>query len=415
MTVFSDARELVAEHVVAGGPRSITVAEIRAILDKILDAIAERALTSALTPLVATADIVDDLASTSADQPLSANQGRALKALIDGLGDVIVVADLTAAGALTGLDKGDIVHVTDNGAAKWVRYQITAAGSGTWATATKIVYWTQDQAPASHQHIIGDVTGLQTALDGKQALAALLTSLAGLSVVAGDLIYGSGVGTVSRLAKGSDGQVLKLASGVPAWAAETAAGVASFNTRTGAVTLGSDDVTGALGFTPVNKAGDTLTGRILMTGSGYVVDPDGVVLGRYDSLTGYVQAPAGGKFEVWRDDTLPIASFNDDRSLDVHVGPIRVADNAVYHAGNPPPAPSGVAYYNTQTGSSDLTYPVGTGLFVDVGSEQTRNATAAIYLGTGGRYSLSVSGTALTGTWRNCGGASGYALYQRVA
>lgn len=41
-----------------------------------------------------------------------------------------------------------------------------------------------------------------------------------------------------------------------------AAGVSSFNGRTGAVTPTSSDVTGALGYTPVNKAGDTITGTI---------------------------------------------------------------------------------------------------------------------------------------------------------
>jgi hypothetical protein len=40
------------------------------------------------------------------------------------------------------------------------------------------------------------------------------------------------------------------------------AGVLSFNTRTGAVTLTSGDVTTALGYTPVNKAGDTMTGEL---------------------------------------------------------------------------------------------------------------------------------------------------------
>lgn len=39
-------------------------------------------------------------------------------------------------------------------------------------------------------------------------------------------------------------------------------GVTSFNTRTGAVTLTSSDVTTALTYTPVNKAGDTMSGKL---------------------------------------------------------------------------------------------------------------------------------------------------------
>jgi hypothetical protein len=39
-------------------------------------------------------------------------------------------------------------------------------------------------------------------------------------------------------------------------------GVSSFNSRTGAVTLSSQDVTGALGYTPANRAGDAITGPV---------------------------------------------------------------------------------------------------------------------------------------------------------
>ena len=48
--------------------------------------------------------------------------------------------------------------------------------------------------------------------------------------------------------------------------------VTSFNTRTGAITLLLADVTAALGFTPVNKAGDSMTGPLSITGaSGYLL------------------------------------------------------------------------------------------------------------------------------------------------
>lgn len=44
-------------------------------------------------------------------------------------------------------------------------------------------------------------------------------------------------------------------------------GVLSFNTRTGAVTLTTADVTTALGYTPVNVAGDIMTGDLIVEGS----------------------------------------------------------------------------------------------------------------------------------------------------
>jgi hypothetical protein len=43
-----------------------------------------------------------------------------------------------------------------------------------------------------------------------------------------------------------------------------ASGVLTFNSRTGAITLLSSDVTGALGYTPVNKAGDTMSGTLTL-------------------------------------------------------------------------------------------------------------------------------------------------------
>ncbi len=144
--------------------------------------------------------IVDNLTTNDATKPLSAAQGKTLKDLIDGLGDVIVVADLTAAAALTGLDKGDLVHVVDNGSSKWVRYQVTAAGDGTWAGVTKIVYWTQDQAPSTHAHTVADLSNASAnaktflqAADNAAMRAALLLGTAAL------LDHGTGNGNLVRL------------------------------------------------------------------------------------------------------------------------------------------------------------------------------------------------------------------------
>jgi hypothetical protein len=44
-------------------------------------------------------------------------------------------------------------------------------------------------------------------------------------------------------------------------------GVLSFNSRTGSVALTSSDVTGALGYAPVNRAGDTITGNLVVNGN----------------------------------------------------------------------------------------------------------------------------------------------------
>ncbi|MBL8844822.1 MAG: hypothetical protein JNN24_03530 [Hyphomicrobium zavarzinii] len=131
----------------------------------------QKAETDALLDVkVPISAIVDNLASTSALVPLSAAQGKVLKDLIDGLGDITPVADLAEAATLTGLDRGDLVHVGDNGAGKWARYQVTAVGDGTWAGCTKVLLWTQDQAPATHGHVAGDIT--DTTADGRAVVTA---------------------------------------------------------------------------------------------------------------------------------------------------------------------------------------------------------------------------------------------------
>jgi hypothetical protein len=43
------------------------------------------------------------------------------------------------------------------------------------------------------------------------------------SYTSGDIIYASATDTLSKLPKGTDGQILTLASGVPAWSTSTAA------------------------------------------------------------------------------------------------------------------------------------------------------------------------------------------------
>jgi len=76
----------------------------------------------------------------------------------------------------------------------------------------------------------GDVVGPASATDGGLVVldgttGKRIKQFAGL--VAGDVLYCAADGIISRLAKGTDGQILKLASGVPTWAAESGGGGAS--------------------------------------------------------------------------------------------------------------------------------------------------------------------------------------------
>jgi len=60
------------------------------------------------------------------------------------------------------------------------------------------------------------------------------------TIVAGDVIYGSGADTLARLAKGSNDEVLTLASGIPSWEALPSSGISwSGSTSNGLATYGS--------------------------------------------------------------------------------------------------------------------------------------------------------------------------------
>jgi hypothetical protein len=86
--------------------------------------------------------------------------------------------------------------------------------------------------------------------------------------VGGSLSLSSGALNVSSISLAQLSQSSATAGQVVTWngsawtAQAPATGVSSFNTRTGAITLSSSDVTTALTYTPVNKAGDIMTGNL---------------------------------------------------------------------------------------------------------------------------------------------------------
>ena len=135
--------------------------------------------------LIKYTDVVDNLTSSSTTAPLSANQGRALKALIDAIasGDITVpvATDSEVGGVLSG---GDITvdgsgNVTVNSAAsadKLATAQtITLSGDVTGSASfdgSAGVTITATVADDSHNHVIDNVDGLQDALDAKAPLAS---------------------------------------------------------------------------------------------------------------------------------------------------------------------------------------------------------------------------------------------------
>lgn len=130
-------------------------------------------------------DIVNDLTSGGASVPLSAEQGKALKALIDAIAsgdlEVPVATDSKVGGVLSG---GDITidgdgNVTVNNAAtadKLTKAQtITLSGDVTGSASfdgSAGVSITATVADDSHNHVIDNVDGLSEALNAKAPLAS---------------------------------------------------------------------------------------------------------------------------------------------------------------------------------------------------------------------------------------------------
>ena len=102
------------------------------------------------------------------------------------------------------------------------------------------------------------ITLTGTAIDGN----------AGTATAALGLQTASTVVAVASATAPAAGQVLTAISSTGAsWQTLPPGGVTSFDTRTGAITLLSSDVTTALTYTPVNRAGDTLVGYLILNAS----------------------------------------------------------------------------------------------------------------------------------------------------
>ena len=171
----------------------------------------------------------------------------------------------TRTGAVT-LGSGDVT-----GALGFTPYNATNP-TGFITSSALSPYLTAATAASTYQPIGSYLTGITsgqvtTALgftpynatnpDGfitSSALSPYLTSATAASTYQTTLVSGTSIKTVNGESLLGSGNIVVSGGG--------GGGVASFNTRTGAVTLGSGDVTDALGYTPVNKAGDTMSGNL---------------------------------------------------------------------------------------------------------------------------------------------------------
>jgi hypothetical protein len=165
------------------------------------------------------------------------------------------VSGLTLSGTVTStgnLTLGGTLAVTASDFSSQTANTFLAAPNGSAGT------------PTFRTIVAADVPTLNQNTTGTSASSTTATNLAGGGV--GYIPYQSASGATAFLNAGTSGYVLTSngAGIAPVWSASTG-GVSSFNTRTGAVTLTSSDVTTALTYTPVDKAGDTMTGLLVLS------------------------------------------------------------------------------------------------------------------------------------------------------
>lgn len=147
-------------------------------LDDLEDAIEDIIQGGILPATAITVAAIPNLAAENVQSALAEIQGdlNAGAALIAGLGVNLVVPNVGARNGLTGLVKGNTVLVENDGAGTWVLYEITAAGNGTWAGATKLVIWAQapalsgDLDASGHDVKFDDATGIRDDSDNEQVI-----------------------------------------------------------------------------------------------------------------------------------------------------------------------------------------------------------------------------------------------------
>jgi hypothetical protein len=159
---------------------------------------------------------------------------------------------------------------------------IYATGSDTFTTTDLTSFartLLDDASAAAARTTLGTVIGTDV-----QAYNALLASISGVSVVSGDILYGSGSGTVTRLGIGTADQFLRVNSGAPAWT--TRPGGLEYITTVATTSGTSHNVTGLSAYNEIVLIFQGVSNTDSTAAMGVRVSADGAT---YDT-TGYTGA-----------------------------------------------------------------------------------------------------------------------------
>lgn len=394
MTTYNDARNAIANSIISGAIGKITPAVLKGVLDTVVDG-AEGGTAASLASYYTSTQT--DAAITAQITALIGAAPAALNTLVElatALGnDANYAATITTALAgkqplhanLTGL-------AAQTSAADRVAYFTDTAGATALATFTSVGRTLVAQTTQALMRTTGlgmttdgsalvaatNYAAMRTALDlvvgtNVQAYDATLQSLSALGTAADKIAYTTAIDTWAEAAITTAGRNMIAAADV---AAQTALLNAFTSALNGLVPASGGGTTnylradgtwasppgGGLGYTPVNQAGDSMTGDLTISKSAPVLSLAKTASGQRASVYGFTGANvrwvmslgndvaesganAGSNFDIRRytdGGVFAAVAFSIARSTGVasfEATPF-VGANAIYHAGN---QPSGLA------------------------------------------------------------------------